>query len=162
MAQASKDPNSSFWTLRFRQHKTVILLFVEPSQSFHSIKSDLLEAIKHTGLTSLNGHDIPTDSGDLVFGVPRDRNDISKGWVGIDIPFNNEETVGQKKNVGGKKSVLNASPSGAGLKDGAMIAFKFRNEGARTDEEGTDLEDDDWDVVMPSYDEDYADKEQIF
>ena len=135
---------------------------MEPSQSFTSIKSDLLEAIKHAGLTSLNGQDLPIDPENVVFGVPRDRNDVSKGWVGIDIPLEVDDAVGQKRKLGGKKSVLNTSPLGAGLKDGAMIAFKFRKEGGRTDEEGTDLEDDDWDVMMPSYDEDYADKEQIF
>ena len=50
---------------------------------------------------------------------------------------------GDVKGKGVKKgSVLNENPLGAGLKDGAVLAFKF--------EEGDDGE---WDVVMPSFDD---------
>lgn len=56
---------------------------------------------------------------------------------------------GNTKGKGIKKgTVLNESPLGAGLKDGALLAFKFR--------EGDDKEDDKWDVVMPSYDDEPA------
>ena len=41
--------------------------------------------------------------------------------------------------------MLNASPLGAGLKDGAVIAFKFQGE---ADEEG------EFDVVIPTFEED--------
>lgn len=43
-----------------------------------------------------------------------------------------------------KGSVLNASPLGAGLKDGAVIAFKFQGEA------GGDGE---FDVVIPTFEE---------
>ena len=56
--------------------------------------------------------------------------------------------------MGGKKSVFNASPAGAGLKDGGMVAFRFRGGDERMDEDGLDVDDDgEWDVVMPSYEE---------
>ena len=48
-----------------------------------------------------------------------------------------------------KGSVLNGSPLGAGLKDGAMLAFRFTK---GPGEDAMDL-DDEWDVIMPSYDD---------
>lgn len=50
-----------------------------------------------------------------------------------------------------KRGVLNATPSGAGLKDGMILAFKFRKEKSGGDD--MDIDDNEWDVVMPSYDD---------
>ena len=134
------------WTLRFKQHKTTILLFVQQSQPFDSIKRDLLDAIKATGIQDINGNTLPSDPEDIEFGVLRDKNDHSKGWVALKIP---EAEDGDTKGKGVKKgSVLNENPLGAGLKDGAMLAFRF----AKAAEEGMD-KDDEWDVIIPSYDD---------
>lgn len=82
--------------------------------------------------------------------MPVDKNDISKGWVALEIPeLDDGMTNGRAVKKG---SVLNQSPLGAGLKDGAMLAFKFRKQDAGADDLGMDL-DDDWDVIMPSYDD---------
>ena len=135
------------WTLRFKQHKTTILLFVQQSQSFDSIKRDLLDAIKATNIKEINGNALPSDPEDIELGLPRDKNDVSRGWVPLKIPEADEADV---KGKGVKKgSVLNESPLGAGLKDGAMLAFRFTEGDA---EDGMDL-DDEWDVIMPSYDD---------
>ena len=135
------------WTLRFKQHKTTILLFVQQSQSFDSIKRDLLDAITATNIKEINGNALPSDPEDIELGLPRDKNDVSKGWVPLKIPEAEEADV---KGKGVKKgSVLNGSPLGAGLKDGAMLAFRF-TEG--NEEDRMDL-DDEWDVIMPSYDD---------
>ena len=135
------------WTLRFKQHKTTILLFVQQSQPFDSIKRDLLEAIQATNIKEVNGNALPLDPEDIELGVPRDKNDINKGWVPLKIPEAEEADV---KGKGVKKgSVLNESPLGAGLKDGAMLAFRFTKGAA---EDGMDL-DEEWDVIMPSYDD---------
>ena len=65
----------------------------------------------------------------------------------LKIPEAEEADV---KGKGVKKgSVLNGSPLGAGLKDGAMLAFRFTEGDA---EDRMDL-DDGWDVIMPSYDD---------
>lgn len=135
------------WTLRFKQHKTTILLFVQQSQPFDSIKRDLLDAIKATNIKDINANFLPSDPEDIELGVPRDKNDISKGWLPLKIP---EVEEGDTKGKGVKKgSVLNESPLGAGLKDGAMLAFRFIKGAA---EDGMDL-DDEWDVIIPSYDD---------
>ena len=142
------------WTLRFKQHKTTILLFVQQSQPFDSIKRDLLDTIRATNVKDINGNALPSDPDDIEFGVPRDKNDIRKGWVALKIP---EVEDGDKKGKGVKKgSVLNESPLGAGLKDGAMLAFKF-TKGA--DEDGMDP-DDEWDVIIPSYDDEAGSQSQ--
>jgi len=130
---------------------------VEQTQSFTSIKFDLLGALKKCGHTELNGQAIPTDPEDVIFGVPVDKSDIAKGWVDLDIPeMETEDEAGNTKKVGGKDSMLNGSPLGAGLKDGAMLAFKFKGEDAKMDSEDSELNDSSWDVVIPSYEEESA------
>ena len=80
--------------------------------------------------------------------MPRDKYDISRGWVPLKIP---EVEEGDVKGKGVKKgSVLNESPLGAGLKDGALLAFRFAKGAA---EDAMDL-DEEWDVIIPSYDDD--------
>ncbi|MCJ1321314.1 hypothetical protein MMC15_006658 [Xylographa vitiligo] len=150
----TKEPNPQLWTLRLKQHKVTVLLFVEQTQSFSSIKADLLDALKGRGYTEINQRFLPSDAENIILGIPVDRNDPSKGWVGLDIPaMDTEDEIGSKKKLGGKRSVLNASPLGAGLRDGSLLAFKFRSEDAKKDDDGLDLDDSDWDVIMPSYDE---------
>ena len=127
---------------------------VQQSQPFNSIKRDLLDAIHATGIKEISGNSLPSDPEDIEFGVPRDRNDPSKGWVALKIP---EVKEGDTKGKGVKKgSILNESPLGAGLKDGAMLAFKF-TKGA--EEDGMDG-DDEWDVVIPSYDDEAGSQSQ--
>ncbi|MCJ1395616.1 hypothetical protein MMC18_008502 [Xylographa bjoerkii] len=149
-----KESNPQLWTLRFKQHKVTVLLFVEQTQSFSSIKSDLLDALKGRDYNEINQRSLPSDAEEIILGLPIDKNDLSKGWVGLDIPaMDIEDETGSKKKTGGKQSVLNASPLGAGLRDGSLLAFKFRSSHAKKDDDGLDMEDGDWDVVMPSYDE---------
>jgi hypothetical protein len=80
------------------------------------------------------------------------------------------DVKGGKRKVGGKNSVLNESPAGAGLGDGSMLAFRFRtkpkegalereneneNEDEDEDEDEMEIEDDPgWNVILPSYDDD--------
>ena len=134
---------------------------MEQAQTFTLIKQELLEAIKKSGRTEINGQAVPSNPEEVIFGVPKEKNDLTKGWVGLDIPeVEVEDGMGSKKKVGGKKSVLNASPLGAGLKDGAMLAFKFKKDGAKMDEDGLNLYDSNWDVVMPSYEDEYGSQTQ--
>lgn len=118
------------------------------SQSLASIKSELLNALKATGINEINGKSLPDNEEEIIFGVPVDKHNIEKGWVNLAItePEDGERVVALPKGV--RKTVLNASPLGAGLKDGAMLAFKFRSAGDATAED-----DNEWDVVMPSFDD---------
>ncbi|MCJ1464951.1 hypothetical protein MMC07_003566 [Pseudocyphellaria aurata] len=144
----SKASTSQDWTLRFKQHKTTVLLLVSPNQSIGSIKSELLEALKATGIHDINGCVLPAKADDIIFGIPVDNNKPNQGWVVLEIPeIDGHKDPGGKVKGVRKSSVLNASPLGAGLKDGAMVAFKFREE---------DVDSDDWDVMIPSYDDEYG------
>ena len=130
------------------------MLFVTQTQSFTSIKAELLEAIQSIGIHDINGDQLPTSSDDIVLGVPVDKNDLSNGWVDLEmLEREDDEESGSKLKGVKKNSVLNASPIGAGLKDGAMLAFKFRSHG---DENEMNMGGDDWDVIIPSYDDEDA------
>lgn len=137
-------------TLRFKQHKTTVLLLVQQSQSFESIKEDLLDSIKATGIKDINGLALPSDPENIMLGVPVDKLDPSKGWMNLEIP---EVEDGDTKGKGVKKgSLLNQNPLGAGLKDGAMLAFKFKKAEAGVGHDDVEM-DDDWNVIIPSYDD---------
>ncbi|KAL8701719.1 MAG: hypothetical protein Q9201_004751 [Fulgogasparrea decipioides] len=145
---AKDTPNPQHLTLRFKKHKTTILLFVSPRDTIDSIKQKLLDTIKATGVSQINGDPLPSKSEDLMFGVLIDKNDPSQGWVGLEIP-EVEDDAGKRGNT--KNSVLNKTPLGAGLKDGSVLAFKFR--GVESSGDGMDIDDGHWDVIMPSFDD---------
>ena len=144
-----KAPIGNQLTLRFKHHKTTILLHVAQSQSFTSIKADLLSAIKATGISDINGTTLPSDPEAIVFGIPIDKHDVNKGWMPLKIPEVEDGELAKGKGVK-KGSVLNENPLGAGLKDGAVLAFRFVDEEEEDNDGG---EGDGWDVVMPSYDD---------
>ena len=109
--------------------------------------------MKATGIKDINGNLLPSDPEAIVFGLPVDKNDLSKGWVPLDIP---EVSDTDTKGKGVKKgSVLNQNPLGAGLKDGAMLAFRFKPDGLDMLE--LDVE---WDVVIPTYEDDDGSQSQ--
>lgn len=93
-----------------------------------------------------------------------DKNRIEKGWVDLVIeePEDEERTITLPKGV--RKSVLNGSPLGAGLKDGGMLAFRFRSKSKGDDNDSLEEGDDDdggWDVVMPRYEEEEEEEEEV-
>ncbi len=63
--------------------------------------------------------------------------------------------------AGGKGSVLNETPKGAGLRDGQAVAFRFgsgeKEGGGGGDEEDDEMDSEsegEWDVVVPSFEYD--------
>ena len=110
-----------------------------------------MEAIKATGIHEISGYKLPENADGIVLGVPVDKNDLSYGWVDLEIPEREDDGVNGSKSKGVKKnSVLNSSPQGAGLKDGAILAFRFTRDG---DQDESNIDGSDWDVIMPSYDD---------
>ncbi|KAI9774051.1 MAG: hypothetical protein M1835_006069 [Candelina submexicana] len=161
MATSQTPIDPSMWTIRFKHQKATILLFVDPLASLDIAKEDLLTTLNeiYSG-GHFNGLPIPTHYSGIAFGVPIDRQDPSKGWVDLEIPETEVKAgAAGKKKVGGKGSVLNSSFKGAGLKDGAMVAFRFVTKGKDLDAEAMDEDEVDgqghgYDVVIPSYDDD--------
>ena len=129
-----------------------MLLTCAGTQSFKSIREDLLEAIKATGLSDINGEPLPTNPEDIILGVPMDKNNLDKGWVNLEIPEFDEDDDKRKRGVK-KGSVLNESPLGAGLKDGDMLAIRFKKAPA----DAMDL-DGEWEVTLPNLDDAYEDE----
>ncbi|KAI9728311.1 MAG: hypothetical protein M1834_007715 [Cirrosporium novae-zelandiae] len=142
------EPDPLKWTLRLKKYKTTIMLFVDKGQTFDSIKQELIDTLKHRGIADINNEPIPTSVDDIIFGVPIDFNDLRKGWSVLDT---SEEAVkdgpGRRKNP----SALADSPEGASLRDGHALAFIFRKDEDKSDTPEEELQ---WDVQVPSYDDD--------
>ena len=144
------------WTLRFKNHKVTVLLLVDPGKPFESIKETLLQALNVRNIKEINGQPVPEDPSEIEFGVPIDRNNLDKGWQTLDVPHQANGT--QKRSAGGKKSVLNTSPQGAGLKDSQAVAFRFHKPSEVDGDEdeiiaAIDLDDPGWDVQIPKDEE---------
>lgn len=93
---------------------------------------------------------------EVELGVPIERNNLNKGWVRLEIPEQEvTDNKGGKRTVGGKKSILNASPKGADLKDGHALAFRFTKAQSNVDEGDMEIEIDDpaWDVMIAAYED---------
>ncbi|KIW31086.1 uncharacterized protein PV07_02768 [Cladophialophora immunda] len=159
-------PTPDMITLLFKCHKSTTALSVLPTRPFPEIKALLLAALESRNLKTLpdSSAPLPEDPEELEFGVLADKKDPSKGWVPMDIK---EQEVtgpkGTKKKVGGKHSVLNLNPLGAGLGDGAWVAYRLKvkqkepqvededHEGGTPDVEID--EDPGFDVILPSFEE---------
>lgn len=70
----------------------------------------------------------------MEFALPKQKNDLTKGWELVD------EEEDSMVEDGLEDKSHNTTLMGAGLKDGAVLAFRFR--GAE------------WDVEVPQYDDD--------
>jgi len=141
----------SGWTLRFKHHKNTTLLHADPLQSLSSLKVDLLNALRvtHPDGRLSSGLALPTDPIDIIFGKAKDMHDLSIGWERVSTVDEAAQEPTRKK-----KANPEDSPKGIGLKDGGVLAYKFKSEDMDLDE-GLGLEDDDekWNVVIPVYEE---------
>ncbi|KAL8811679.1 MAG: hypothetical protein Q9223_001480 [Gallowayella weberi] len=144
----SEKPSPQQLTLRFKCHKTTILLLVSPHESLSSVKEKLLKAIKATQVVEINGQPLPSDPDHVIFGVPADPNEPNGPWIELEIPEPEDNT---RKKGSKKPGVLNATPTGAGLKDGSVLAFRFQDEATDADDLGMDKQK--WDVIMPTFDD---------
>ncbi|KAK0251091.1 hypothetical protein LTR01_005228 [Friedmanniomyces endolithicus] len=165
-------PKSSTWILRFKHHRTTILLHVDPLQEFTSIRAELLKAIQQT-----------CPHGELLLARPLDSNDLSLGWKALSKEAGEgAEAEGKGKGKApvamansGKKVVKGKPtdcPQAVGLRDGDMVAFRFRSEvgTATKDQDEVDKGEQDgetvvgdsgvrekWDVVIPTLEDTYGD-----
>jgi hypothetical protein len=174
------QPSSRTTILRFKHHRSTILLHVDPLHSFASIKKELLLAITETNPSgSFNGHPIPQNSDEILLAKPVNPNDLDAGWTLIDS-VDGEDASGKGKakasttstfKAGGKaQSQLKDCPQGHGMRDMAVVAFKFKSEsesrqavvGDDDGDEAIEVADEDkreeWDVVVPTMEETYGDQ----
>ena len=154
----------STWTIRFKYHKTTVLLHVNPLQSFSSVKSELLRALRESHPAGVNSDPLPSDPEQIVFARPNDPMDPEAGWTSIDddiVLADGDEDGGKDGKGKGKGKTKPKSGGvtdcvqGAGFKNGACLAFKFRRGDAAgfMDMEGVGEEK--WDVLIPSYEDQF-------
>jgi hypothetical protein len=150
-------PSPQTWTLRLKSHKTTVLLHVDPLHTFSTIKSYLYDALQDTELKNPEtGESIPLPSSpsDIQFGRPVNINDAHEGFqLGEwEYPVSEEEEEEGKGKGKAKASVksnggttagtanVKQCPKGAGLKDGAVLAFRWAGDGNWDGEEEVDVD----------------------
>lgn len=152
------EGSSTNWTLRFKHGRITVLLLTEALTPLSILKIELLDALRErypAGLpnptqSAKNQYGfneyipIPDNAEDVVLAVPLDVYDVEKGWR-------------QLSGAGNDALGLKASPKSVGVKDGGVLAFRFRgeDEGDGDDEEGEE-ETGEFVVKWPSYDETYG------
>ncbi|EON67307.1 hypothetical protein W97_06560 [Coniosporium apollinis CBS 100218] len=175
---APTEPSPLTWTLRLKHARTTVLLHTDPLQSLSSVKAELLRALRATQPDgTLHGVALPGEAEALVLGKPRDVHDLAQGWVRIGGAAADGGEDGAANGTGkgkgkGKAREVNGveeSVKGAGLRDNAVVAFKWGASAARNgreregelDDEGLELDeevegDDGWDVQIPKYEDTYG------
>ncbi|KAF2186757.1 hypothetical protein K469DRAFT_572736 [Zopfia rhizophila CBS 207.26] len=169
----TSTPSSKTWTLRLKHRKTTILLHVDPLHTFTHIKTTLYNALQETHLTDpddLSEIPLPSSPSSIIFGRPVDINDPKKGFVLGEWERNNElkgdggkgKGKAKRKDEGvGEFGVVNVNncPKGAGLRDGAVLAFRWDEKGRMEEDEDVEMgerEGDMWGVQIPSYEDAYG------
>jgi hypothetical protein len=169
-------PTPTTWTLRLKSHRTTVLLHIDPLTPFTTIKKTLHTALTETGLSPFEGGpeiSLPSSPEEIQLGRPRDPLDASQGFVlgewesaqsddEVDIEDVAEESKGKGKGKGkaaassaaakgkGRKSEgAGDCPKGAGLKDGAVLAFRWEGDGTAPEESS-------WGVQLAIYEDAYG------
>ncbi|KAL2350818.1 hypothetical protein BJ546DRAFT_890890 [Cryomyces antarcticus] len=170
----STNPTPLTWTIRLKQRTRTVLLHADPLQRIDTIKAELLRALKQTSKDGmLYGLAIPEDASDVLLARPNDILDPQSGWTSLDEDEGTKNgkgkgkakatapstAAGNKRKRGTTAGALDCL-QGLGLKDNAVLAFKFRqareDRGGDNDDEGLGLEDEEWDVVIPSFEDQYG------
>ena len=160
-------PSPQTWTLRLKSHRTTVLLHIDPLHTFTAIKSQLYTALQETGFQATEhgpSIELPASPSDIQLGRPVDPLDPSQGFVlGEWETIDDEDLELSESGDGGKgkgKAPAKASkksvgtgnvkdcPKGAGLKDGVVLAFRWKGDG--TKEEAS------WGVQIASFEDAYG------
>jgi hypothetical protein len=154
-------PASKTYTLRIKQSTTTIVLFADPAQSLTSLKESLLEALKATNPSgSFYSQTIPDDPAEVELALPVDVFDAEKGWdliFEIRSPSLDDENTRRSSKGKGKAIVKDAGLSirGAGIKDNAVLAFRFKKDDGEEEDEAM-ADDPGWDVQVSVYEDVYG------
>lgn len=162
LASLAEKPSPLHITLFFKCARHTVLLSVLPSTPFSEIKSLLLLALQVRNITSIADVLVPSpDHADQVeLGIPKEKKDLKKGFVSLEMVEQMQiEVKGGKKKASGDKALPSESPAGAGLVDGSILAFRFKQHtdidihGDDGDDEAQIPVDPGWNVELPRYDD---------
>lgn len=163
-------PTPQSLTLRLKHGRTTILLHTNPLTTFPAIKSALHTALTQTSLTSPTTRlplTLPSSPSEYQFGVPVSASETARGfrlapWEERDEDGEEEDAKGKGKGKAAKKgdglAEARNCPKGQGLRDGAVLAFRWRGDGTGWEEredEG-EAEGDMWGVQLPSFEDAYG------
>lgn len=189
------NPPPRVWCLRFKLNRSTVMLHIDALQTLSSVRTELLLALKATNPDGIFkgklrddtpiSYPLPSNADDIALAKPIDINDLNAGWESIgddldDLNFDDADLGGKGKGKAKAASAKTASkgvndcPQGAGLRDGGVVAFRFRSaeEKARrqrlvegsldVDEIAKDGMGDDvaWDVIVPTMEETYGDDDE--
>jgi len=177
----STAPSPQTWTLRLKHGKTTILLHADPLQTFTSLKETLHTALQETTLTNPDtGAAIPLPPSPTAYqlGVPVNPAEPNRGFqLGVwEISEDDDDNAdgakgkGKGKANGGSRKVevgpgsVKNCPKGAGLRDGAVLAVRWRGDGAGWEDEESEDEleglrvkkGDMWGVRLASFEDGYG------
>jgi hypothetical protein len=162
---APTRPSPQTFTLKLKHHKTTILLHADPNSTLTSLKEELLRALKETcPNNSLNDKPLPDSPLAIVLAIPKDVTNPGAGWSRVgSLPFRPVSSKASEETI-----------KGIGLREGGCLAFKWSADGEESDLEQNkrkkededeamvmdgieDLEEEeDWDVIIPSYEDIYG------
>ena len=146
------QPNPTTWTIRLKRNKVTVVLHADPLEPIEKLQENLLDALRLSEKDhKLDGTPLPEKPQDILLGKPIDPRDLSKGWVGI----SDEATGSTKKPAGQDPHAKIDSLKGCGIKEDAILAFRFNGKTTKSDEplesNGAVNPEEPWNVVMPSY-----------
>ncbi|KAF2095434.1 hypothetical protein NA57DRAFT_20002, partial [Rhizodiscina lignyota] len=174
------------YIIRFKLHKTTVILHVDPLQTIASVKAELLNALRQTSKDGIvEGFQIPEDDAEVALARPVDLNDMEKGWRRLrDEEAASGTATRSSKGKGKQKAGSKREPKGVdaeclkslGIKDNAVLAFRFGDaaeedtntkkrkadeldakDTLEVDEEESDQSKaEEWDVILPSWDDMYG------
>lgn len=154
--------------MRFKYHKSTVVLHVDPDQSIEGLKENLLYALRDVKPSPhfLNGRSPPSSISQIRLAMPRNPPDLGEGWEffdespGFQIEVEDDgDSKGKSKGKGKAKtesSVLTVRE--AGIKDNAVFAFRWRDDENAVGVGDADepMEEGEWDVVIPTFDDAYG------
>jgi hypothetical protein len=168
---AAVTPSPQTWTFRLKSHKTTVLLHVDPLSTFSNIKELLYTALKESHLKDENGVEIPLppSPSDIQLGRPVSINDPQSGFMlgeweeqdveGADDAEENSKGKGKQNGDAKPFDALKQCPKGAGLRDNAVLAFRFKGDATAWGNDGVAMADDEpdmWGVKIASYEDSYG------
>lgn len=163
----SINPSSLTWTLRFKYHKSTILLHVDPNQSVESLKENLLYALRDVKPSPefLNGRSPPSSASQIKLAKPVNPLDVSEGWepleaFAVDDEEDDDDGDGKGKGKGKVKSMTEAFGqivTEIGIKDHSVLAFRWEDtEDPAVEDEDEAMDEGEWDVVIPTFNDTYG------
>ena len=122
-------------TIRFKHRTCTVFLFVDPMSTFADVSSELLEVLHERFPDGISADSkvataLPEDASQIAYAVPRSAADPTQGWKPL-------------------KAGSSDTPVSKGLKNGAMVAFAFKDEDGEVD----------FEVDFPTYDDEEMEEE---